>query len=74
VLQSVLTDEPEQACVEKVIDMQLMESSIDCFALINGAWYVAITYTLYVERGSIINLYSHQHSRPDAFLSQSWQP
>ena len=25
-------------------------------------------------RGNIINLYSHQHSRPDAFLSQSWQP
>jgi len=50
VLQSVLTDQPEQACVENVIDLQLMESGIDCFALIIGAWYVAISSTLFVDR------------------------
>ena len=44
----MLTDQPEQACVKKLIDMQLMESGSDYFASITVAWDVAIKYTLYV--------------------------
>jgi hypothetical protein len=50
VLRSVLKDQPVQARVENVIDTQLIDCGSDCLAVINGAWYVAITHTQYVER------------------------
>lgn len=50
VLQSLLTDQREQASVKRLIDVGLMESVRNSLALISSALCVAVTYILYMER------------------------